>query len=131
MNLRCILVAGAVAIVLSGCSLNDVFKPSQAQATPPTPSTSVSREEAADKAAAALGGEVVGRKGEFLLCQLVDRYKQRTTNYYVCREQKCAGQELLAQNAPKKMTRASCLSACRKREGENSGKPLTKSYCVH
>jgi hypothetical protein len=130
-----LLGAAAIAAALSGCSLNDVLKPSQAQPTPaasrPAASTSVSRDDVADKAAGAMGAKVVARKGEYLLCNLIDVYKQTTTNYYVCREQKCAGKEVLAQDASVRMTKSACLSTCRKRERESTGDPNTKSYCVH
>jgi hypothetical protein len=130
-----LLGVATIAAVLSGCSLNDVLKPNQSESTPvasrPAASTSVSREDVADKAAGAMGAKVVARKGEYLLCNLIDVYKQTTTNYYVCREQKCAGKEVLAQDASVRMTKSACLTTCRKREREQTGDPNTKSYCVH
>ena len=130
-----LLGVAAIAAVLSGCSLNDVLKPNRAESTSvasrPAASTSVSREDVADKAASAMGAKVVARKGEYLLCNLIDVYKQTTTNYYVCREQKCAGKEVLAQDASVRMTKSGCLTMCRKREREQTGDPNTKSYCVH
>ncbi len=129
MATRCVLGAGVIAIALAGCSLDDLTKPNQAEATP-TAGSSISRELVTRKASAAMAAEVVGRKGEHLLCRLVDHYKERTTTYYICREQTCAGKEILVQNVSPK-TKSGCINACRKLEDVNRARTSGNSYCVN
>jgi hypothetical protein len=91
----------------------------------------MSRDKITKKAAAAMGAEVAVHRGAYVLCNLVDQYKERTTNYYVCRESNCAGREVPAQNAKASKSRADCISQCRKMEHGNHGRGLNKSYCVN
>ncbi len=136
MAKRYFLTAGVIAIALSGCSLNDLIKPNPVETAPAAgqagkgaTGSSVSKEKVTRKAAAAVGADVVASKGQYLLCNLVDRYKERTTTYYLCREKACAGEESPVKGAGPK-TKSQCLSACRKLEKTSGGKDANKSYCV-
>jgi len=142
MAVRFVLAAGVIAIALSGCSLNDRMKPNQTEATAAAGAvasqasktaagSSISRKEVAKKAAATTETTVVGRKGQYLLCRLVDEHNGRTTTYYICREQTCAGQESLVQTPSTRMTRSGCIKVCRKAEDINRARISGNSYCVN
>lgn len=139
MSLSRILGAAVIALTLSGCVLDDLTKSGGSEPAPSAGSqasksevgSSISREKVTDKAAAAMGAKVVGRKGEYLMCSLVDQYKQSTTTYYLCRERSCAGPEQPVTNVKAPKTRSGCIEVCRKLERQSRKGASPKIYCVN
>jgi hypothetical protein len=142
MSFRHLIGVGLVAVALSGCALSDLTKSSQAAGTqaaapaatqPAAAATGrpASTKKAANKAISAMGAEVVGHKGEYLLCSSADTYRDLTTTYYVCRERGCVGSESLAKAVTVPKTKTGCLDVCRKLERDTRSLTSGKSYCTN
>jgi hypothetical protein len=139
MSLSRTLAVAVIALTLSGCLLDDLTKSGGSEPAPSAGSQAsksevgspISREKVTEKAAAAMGAKVVGRKGEYLLCNIVDHYKQSTTTYNLCRERSCVGQEQPVENVKAPKTKSGCIEVCRKLERQSRKGSAAKSYCVN
>ena len=141
MPLRTLLVAVAVTVTLSACSLDRVIGRGESDATPATGSagtgapttragSSVSPDRVVKAASEAVGAQVVVKPGQYLLCNTIDRYKGRVTTYYTCRERRCVGQETPATDVAAPKTKAGCLNTCRKLETTGTRDASVRSYCA-
>ncbi|MFZ0791008.1 MAG: hypothetical protein WAM94_15460 [Chromatiaceae bacterium] len=138
---RSLFVALAVTVALSACSFDRVFGRGDPEATPTAGSagsgtstaragTSVSPEKAMKAAKAAVASEVVVKPGQYLLCSITDKYKERTTSYFTCRERRCAGPETPAADVKPFKSRTGCMNACRKVEKKNLPDAKVRAYCA-
>ena len=138
---RILFVAFAVTVALSACSLDRVFGRGDSEATPSAGSTgrgtstaragtSVTSEKAMKAAKKAVESEVVAKPGQYLLCSITDKYKERTTGYYTCRERGCAGPENPVADVKPFKSRAGCMNACRKVETKNRPGANVRAYCA-
>ena len=141
LSLRILLVALGVSVTLSACSLDQILVRGGSEPTPSAGSagsgtstagagSSVSSEKVVKVASAAVGAEVVVKPGQYLLCSTTDRYKERTTSYYICRERRCVGQETLAKDAAAPKSKTDCMNTCRKLETKKGGEASVRAYCV-
>jgi len=138
---RILFVALAVTVALSACSLDKVFGRGDSEAAPSAGSvgsgtstaragTSVTPEKVVKAAKAAVESEVVVKPGQYLLCSITDKYKERTTSYFTCRERRCAGPENPAADVKPFKSRTGCMNACRKVEKKNLPDAKVRAYCA-